>query len=493
MREISKVIIYGGGIRGKRLCKVIWESGAGIEVAAVVDGNPKLWGKCCYGHVIRNPESVLENGETPVCIAVTNTDAVHAITHTLTGRYHYHPVNIIHYIPFLLELWKKRGRMMKCETFCRESAADPSVIFDFFYGVLLGGAESWAGDLCLGLYDRGWRNIHICANEDRFSGREIPPEYRKMMKLVDCLGNDPSTPSQTGPHVDTMQYLAEKMPCIIVTNFIETLCAACALKAIFPHQIRIISVIHSGHRELCEDNAKMMDSVDAYVAVSRTIQSKMLACGVEKDRVLLMRIPFLCEKNLEQKYTQSNSGPIKLGYAGRIVVFPKRIDLLLKLAMVLDERQVDFELEIAGAGDFEGSVRAFIAEHRLESQVRVIGQLPREEIPAFWKRQDVCVNISDFEGRSISITEAMGNGAVPVVTDVSGVRDDIVDGVNGFIVPVGGVEEMADRIEYLSNHRELLRPMGTAAHDEVYPKSLMEPHVQFWEELLTRMTDSLRT
>lgn len=44
---------------------------------------------------------------------------------------------------------------------------------------------------------------------------------------------------------------------------------------------------------------------------------------------------------------------------------------------------------------------------------------------AFWKGQDVFVNVSEYEGTSLSMLEAMGYGCVPVVTDVSGAREFI--------------------------------------------------------------------
>lgn len=37
MNALKKVILYGGGVRGMLLCKANWESGSGIEIAAVTD------------------------------------------------------------------------------------------------------------------------------------------------------------------------------------------------------------------------------------------------------------------------------------------------------------------------------------------------------------------------------------------------------------------------------------------------------------------------
>ena len=60
------------------------------------------------------------------------------------------------------------------------------------------------------------------------------------------------------------------------------------------------------------------------------------------------------------------------------------------------------------------------------------------EIPAFFGGKHIVLSVSEFEGTSISMLEAMGQGVTPVVTDIaSGVRDVIVAGENGWLVPMG--------------------------------------------------------
>ena len=159
------------------------------------------------------------------------------------------------------------------------------------------------------------------------------------------------------------------------------------------------------------------------------------------------------------------------------------MDLLIKLVQVLVERKICFVMDIAGDGVARQELDEFIRSNHLEKKVRLLGEIDRSEIPSFWKEQDVCINIADYEGRSHSIIEAMGNGAVPVVTATSGVREDIVDDENGYIVPIGDYHAMAERIEYLSKHRERLSIMGNAAHDVVYPKSRIESHLEFWKDI----------
>ena len=78
----------------------------------------------------------------------------------------------------------------------------------------------------------------------------------------------------------------------------------------------------------------------------------------------------------------------------------------------------------------------------------------------------------------------MAQGAVPVITDVSGARDDIKDGENGFIVDVGDLAAAAERIAYLHENRDTLEKMGKAAHQSVLVKQKDTDQKAFWLNLL---------
>ena len=130
------------------------------------------------------------------------------------------------------------------------------------------------------------------------------------------------------------------------------------------------------------------------------------------------------------------------------------------------------------------NLQTFIKNNGLGDRIRLLGRLEREQISAFWKNQDICLSLSDYEGRSISMMEAMANGAVPVVTDTSGVREDITDGENGYIAAVQDIHRLAERIAFLERHRERLEIMGKKAHDEICPKCQMRDHLRYWEAIL---------
>jgi hypothetical protein len=72
--------------------------------------------------------------------------------------------------------------------------------------------------------------------------------------------------------------------------------------------------------------------------------------------------------------------------------------------------------------------------------------------------------VSDYEGTSVSMLEAMGAGVVPAVTRVSsGVDDWLTGGGNAVVVPPRQPVEMARRLARLAKDRSLLAPLGRAA------------------------------
>lgn len=188
-----------------------------------------------------------------------------------------------------------------------------------------------------------------------------------------------------------------------------------------------------------------------------------------------------------QKSSYSNpSEPVRIGYAGRLVTTAKRADLLIQAAKRLEQMGCGYVLEIAGSGNYEEDMRQQIQSLNLQHRVLLSGFLSREQLPEFWERQDIMVSCSDREGHSISQVEAMASGAVPVITDTSGARDDVDDGYNGYVVEVGRIEEIVDKILYLSAHREKLTQMGKNAYETIKMRSGQPDLIEEFLEMQAR-------
>jgi glycosyltransferase involved in cell wall biosynthesis len=134
---------------------------------------------------------------------------------------------------------------------------------------------------------------------------------------------------------------------------------------------------------------------------------------------------------------------------GRLIEKKGLADLVVACGLLAD-RGARLRLEIVG----EGPLRHALAETaaRAGSPVRFRGALPQEEVLELYRRAAVfclpCVVAStgDRDGLPTSVLEAMALGVPVVTTAVSGLRELVVDGHTGLVVPEHDPRALADAI-----------------------------------------------
>jgi glycosyltransferase involved in cell wall biosynthesis len=92
----------------------------------------------------------------------------------------------------------------------------------------------------------------------------------------------------------------------------------------------------------------------------------------------------------------------------------------------------------------------------------------RSDAPNIMAASDVCcLPVLWGEGLSRMVIEGMAYGVVPLVTAVSGNVELVIDGECGLVVPPGDVHALAGAIEWLYEHPEERRRMGSAARERI--------------------------
>src|SRR5262249_16609299 len=110
-------------------------------------------------------------------------------------------------------------------------------------------------------------------------------------------------------------------------------------------------------------------------------------------------------------------------------------------------------------------------------------------VNALQRQATVVLQKSLREGFGLTVTEAMWKGAAVVGGNVGGIRRQITDGENGFLVE--SVDQAAQRIVQIIKNPDLRERLGTRAKETVRQNFLMSRLVADWIVLLSNFgTDS---
>jgi trehalose synthase len=102
----------------------------------------------------------------------------------------------------------------------------------------------------------------------------------------------------------------------------------------------------------------------------------------------------------------------------------------------------------------------------------------------------VVLQKSTREGFGLTVTEAMWKGAAVVGGNVGGIRHQITDGENGFLVET--VEQAAERIVQILKDPRLRERLGARAKETVRENFLMSRLLEDWLDLLAAYDRQVR-
>lgn len=477
----NNIYLYGAGTRCYALYKLIKDKYKEIKI---VDGDYKKWGMKFKDNNIINSPDILKNVDVPIVITNLNSRNYDDIIKDLHTKYNIKDCQIVSYEKLCWDNLRGTTSMNKNDTI--NFNKDSSIILDAYCCQSLGGIEEWLIDLASGLINRNY-NIRILTDKEKTIINNFNYNYSDIVNRV----GEYDAPESIENYCAVKKYLEEKLPCTIVTNRCNVVTmAACDIKEKYGDMIKIISVMHNGNKSYYDRQCVFGEYIDKYVCVAHDMINEMENRGIDSKKLCSTTLPFECVANLKREYTLKSSYPIQIGYAGRLDRIKngqKRMDLLLEVIYRLVDEKINFHMTFAGDGPARGKMEETVKNKKLQSYVTFLGKIKREDIPKFWQKMDIGVSMSDYEGRSISMLEMMANGTVPIFTDVSGVSEDIVNNVNGYIIPLEDVNAAVNRIKYLYENRNNLVVMGKKAHDSMVQKSNKENHYNFWMKIFEEL------
>ena len=110
--------------------------------------------------------------------------------------------------------------------------------------------------------------------------------------------------------------------------------------------------------------------------------------------------------------------------------------------------------------------------------ITVTGHIPHNDLPAYYSLMDVFVHPSLRDGMPNAVLEAMACGKTVIATPVGGVKDVLVDEVNGLLVNVNDAEGLAEKVAEALSLPEKRESIGRAARGAVVNQFTLEKELQ---------------
>jgi mannosyltransferase len=162
-------------------------------------------------------------------------------------------------------------------------------------------------------------------------------------------------------------------------------------------------------------------------------------------------------------------GKYAIGCFGRVRE-QKGTDVFVDAMCRLLPRYPDFSAVIIGAVTvdqkaFAQTLRARIEAEGLSDRIRLLGELPIEEVPLWYQRITIYAFTSRTEGFGLTLLEAMASGNALVAARAGAAEQVVIDGKTGILVPPGDVDSLVAALEPLLRNPDEAVAMGRRARD----------------------------
>ena len=178
-----------------------------------------------------------------------------------------------------------------------------------------------------------------------------------------------------------------------------------------------------------------------------------------------------------------------IGTVGRMTEV-KNHKLLIEALSHVRQKIPEVSLAIIGEGELREQLGAYAADLDVSENVSLVKET--KNIDHFYGALDVFCLSSNSEGMPLTLLEALASGVPIVSTDVGGIPEIIESGKNGYLVPKGSAEALAQRITELLldpakamafalNGREMVRTRFPA-------EKMVKATEQLYDEVLKKRT-----
>ncbi|WNM40112.1 glycosyltransferase [Micromonospora halotolerans] len=216
-------------------------------------------------------------------------------------------------------------------------------------------------------------------------------------------------------------------------------------------------------------------------ALGRTVDRVIVQCEDEVAELVRMGVPrsrmALVPSGVNQAVFRPD-GPVaprdparpRVLTVGRMVERKGFLDVVRALPAVPDAECVVVggpPAELLPADAFARRLSALAESCGVADRVKLVGAVPREDMPTWYRSADVLVAAPWYEPFGLTPLEGMACGVPVIGTNVGGIADSVVDGLTGDLVPPRDPRALGTALRRLLADRVRRFAYATAALDRI--------------------------
>lgn len=196
---------------------------------------------------------------------------------------------------------------------------------------------------------------------------------------------------------------------------------------------------------------------DAYIFQTETVR-KMFNKKIQKKSIVIpnsVSNPYIDNVDIKSEKEKVISNMGRLHYQ-------KGQDILINAFKIVNEKYPEYKLIIYGEGEEREDLESLISYLKLDDKVMLAGK----DSHAIEKvaKSEIFVFTSRYEGMPNALLEAMACGLPCISTDcIAGPSEIIENNKNGILVEVDNVDEIAEKIIYIIENKDIANELGKNA------------------------------
>ncbi len=196
-------------------------------------------------------------------------------------------------------------------------------------------------------------------------------------------------------------------------------------------------------------------------AVSLSTIDDLAGRGLDRDTLEVIPNGIDLERYRPHPSVSRYDAPTLL-YLGRLKKY-KGVDLILRAFPEVLASFPEARLLIGGKGNYGGPLAELAAKLGISDSVDFLGFVPDDDKVSLFRRSWVHVLTSPKEGWGITNMEAAACGTPTVASDSPGLRESVIDGRTGLLVPHGDVDALSAALLRLLGDEAKRARMGDGA------------------------------